>query len=246
MLPMGTPATARSRRERPAKPALTLPGIVATAIAIVEEEDFGRLTMRRLAAALDTGPASLYVYVRNTAELHAYVLEEMLGTLDLSWDPAETPWRQRLGDLLTSYTELLLQHRGLAGSTVVLRPSGANYLDLVEAILRLLTTGGVPGDRAAWGVDLLLQTATAVAVEHGERDAGSADDAGEASSADDDGAAAQAAAVHHTSASRHPLVTSLATDLLGGTAPERVRWAFDVLVSGMLVTPTPTANRTAP
>ena len=42
------------------------------------------MTMRRLADELDTGAASLYVYVRNTAELHAAVLDELLGSVELS------------------------------------------------------------------------------------------------------------------------------------------------------------------
>ena len=44
-------------------------------------EGLEHVTMRRLAAELDTGPASLYVYVRNTAELHAAMLEGLLGLM---------------------------------------------------------------------------------------------------------------------------------------------------------------------
>src|SRR6267154_655953 len=65
-----------SRRERPAKPALTREGIVAAAVGVMQAEGLDRVTMRRLAQELDTGPASLYVYVRNTAELHAAMLEQ--------------------------------------------------------------------------------------------------------------------------------------------------------------------------
>ena len=71
----------RSRRERPAKPALTRAGIVAAAVEVMRSEGLERVTMRRLAQELDTGPASLYVYVANTAELHAAVLDELLGDL---------------------------------------------------------------------------------------------------------------------------------------------------------------------
>jgi len=42
---------------------------------------------------LDTGAASLYVYVRNTAELHAAMLDELLGQVDLgpvTADPRES------------------------------------------------------------------------------------------------------------------------------------------------------------
>src|SRR6185437_6867831 len=67
-----------SRRERPAKPALTRDGIVAAALGILREEGLGKVTMRRVAQELDTGHASLYVYVRDTGDLHAQVLDALL------------------------------------------------------------------------------------------------------------------------------------------------------------------------
>src|ERR1700679_1834347 len=85
------PGVPRSRRERPAKPALTRVGIVATAIAIMRAEGLPKVTVRRLAQELDTGPASLYVYFRNTAELHAAILDELLGTIPAP--PAGRDWR---------------------------------------------------------------------------------------------------------------------------------------------------------
>src|SRR5580693_6527230 len=106
----GTPP-AGSRRERPAKPALTRAGIVAAALAVMRAEGLDRVTMRRLAQELDTGAASLYVYVSNTAELHAAVLDELLGELDLSpatvGSEADGDWRDRLVQILDSYTVLL-------------------------------------------------------------------------------------------------------------------------------------------
>ena len=72
-------ASGYNRRERPAKPALSREGIVAAALDVVRREGAERVTMRRLAKELDTGPASLYVYVRDTDELHAAVLDELLG-----------------------------------------------------------------------------------------------------------------------------------------------------------------------
>src|SRR5260370_42089116 len=95
----------RSRRERPAKPALTRDGIITTAVEITRTEGLQKVTMRRLAQELDTGPASLYVYVSNTAELHAAVLDELLGTV--ASPPAEGDWRERLETVLTSYSDVL-------------------------------------------------------------------------------------------------------------------------------------------
>src|ERR1700677_1532536 len=116
-----------SRRERPAKPALTREGIVAAAIRVMQAEGLDRVTMRRLAQELDTGAASLYVYVRNTAELHAAMLEELLGQIDLSPVTADGDWQNRLTQVLTSYTAILFEHSGLAQSALVTRPSGPAY-----------------------------------------------------------------------------------------------------------------------
>src|SRR5262245_29996277 len=112
----------RSPRERPAKPALTREGIVAAGVRIMRTEGLQRVTMRRLAVELDTGPASLYVYVDNTAELHAAILEELLGEVDLSPAKAAGPWRERLVAILRSYTAVLFEHPSLAHSALVARP----------------------------------------------------------------------------------------------------------------------------
>src|ERR1700709_360112 len=90
----------RSRRERPAKQALTRQGIIDAALVILRDEGLDKVTMRRIAAALDTGPASLYVYVRNTEDLHAQILDALLEPVGA---PATGPWRDRLKALLTSY-----------------------------------------------------------------------------------------------------------------------------------------------
>jgi len=218
---------AASRRERPAKPALTRAGIVAAALAVMRTDGLDRVTMRRIAAELDTGAASLYVYVRNTAELHAAMLEELLGQIDL--DPVAAPgdWRDRLVEILTSYTTILFEHPGLAQSALVTRPNGPAYFGLVDAILALLDTGAIPADRAAWAVDLLLHVATATAVEHGTRAR-----AIDASDEDD----ALAAALRDVPADRFPHIAAIgAAELMSG--PGRLDWGFRVLINGVIHTP---------
>ena len=100
-----------SRRERPAKPALTREGIVAAALEVMQAEGLARVTKRRIAQELDTGAASLYVYLRNTAELHAAMLEQLLGQVDLGPVTAAGDWRDRLITILTSYTGDISQTR---------------------------------------------------------------------------------------------------------------------------------------
>ncbi|MEV4112332.1 TetR/AcrR family transcriptional regulator C-terminal domain-containing protein [Nonomuraea sp. NPDC049695] len=223
-----SPRTPRSRRERPAKPALTRDGIVAAAMEIMQAEGLQAVTTRRLAQALDTGPASLYVYVRNTAELHAAILDELLGTVDLR--PSGGDWRDRLEQVLTSYALVLFGHPALAHSALVTRPSGRHYIDLIEALLALLDEGDVPPGQAAWGVDLLLQFATALAAEQSARDEGiDAQDQWDALSR----------ALHGVSGSAHPHIAARATELLSGSPEARLSWSFQMLINGVLHTPIP-------
>jgi AcrR family transcriptional regulator len=227
----GTPAP-RSRRERPAKPALTYKGIVATAVRLMETEGLQRVTMRRLAQELDTGPASLYVYVANTAELHAAILEELLGAVDLSPATTEGDWRDRLTRLLGSYTHVLFEHPSLAHSALVARPSGPHYLAVVEAVLALLHEGRVPDAQAAWGVDVLLQVATATAAEQSTRER-SVDAEAEHN--------ALVAVLRQASSATYPRIAALGADLVSGTPEQRLAWIFHAVINGTLTTP-----RTAP
>ena len=219
-----------SRRERPAKPALTREGIVATALEVMRAEGLDRVTMRRLATELDTGAASLYVYVRNIAELRAYILDDLLAGLDLSPVTAEGDWRERLIAVLWSYTVVLAEHPGLAQSALVTRPSGPGYLHLLDGLLALLSAE-VPAGRAAWAVDLLLHFATSTATEQGTRSraAGAREEEEQA-----------IAAIASASADTYPHIAALGLELVSGAGPDRLTWGFHVLINGILQTARPT------
>ena len=219
------------RRERPAKPALTREGIVTAAVRLMQAEGLDRVTMRRLAQELDTGAASLYVYLRNTAELHAAMLEQLLGEVDLSPVTAAGDWRDRLIEVLWTYTRILFEQPGLAPSVLVTRPSGPAYLRLADGILALLAAGGMPADRAAWAVDLLLHFATSTAAEQGTRER--AIDAGDEEDA-------LVAALREAPADTFPHIAALGVDeLMSGTGQDRLTWGFGVLINGILQKPRP-------
>jgi AcrR family transcriptional regulator len=227
-----------SRRERPAKPALTRASIVAAAMRVMQAEGLDRVTMRRLAQELDTGAASLYVYVRNTAELHAAMLEELLGRVDLSPVAAVGDWQERLVAVLWSYTVILFEQPGLAQSALVTRPSGPAYLGLADGVLALLEAGGIPVDRAAWAVDLLLHFATSTATEQGIRQ--HAIDAADEQDT-------LAAALRNAPAAAFPHIAAIgAEELLSGQGPDRLIWGFHVLISGIGQTPRPEQEPTRP
>jgi len=215
------PAGPTSRRERPAKPALSRDGIIATALDLLRTEGLGRVTMRRVAAALDTGAASLYVYVRDSSDLHAQLLDALIGSLPAT--PRVAP-RKQLKALLDAYVETLARYPEMARMALSTRMSGPNYLALIERILALLARLGVRDDEAAWGVDLILLLATAHAVELGAW----------AASADADGDfATLAAAVRSADAAHHPHIAKLGERLLDGGGA-RGDWQLDVVLHGML------------
>jgi AcrR family transcriptional regulator len=209
---------------------LTRQGIVATAVAILRAEGLAKVTMRRLAQELDTGAASLYVYVANTDELHAAVLDELLGEVDLDAAASGRDWRERLVAVLTSYTLVLFAHPELARAAVAARPSGQHYLRLLERLLSLLDEGGVPPVQAAWGVDVLLQSATATAAEVSMR--------AQSPHAEEEWDALTRA-LHEVDGRTHPQLHALADRLLSGTPQERLSWRFRMLINGIAHTPVP-------
>lgn len=219
-----------SRRDRPAKPPLSRAGIVSVALKIMREEGLARVTMRRLAAELDTGPAALYVYVANMAELHGALLDELLADLRVVRTAPAAEAFDALVDLLGDYTELLTRYPGLARSVLSLWPSGPNYLRLIDGVLGLLRAAGVPDQRAAWGVDVLLQHAIATAAEQGTRD--------ESAEAEREGFLI-ATAIEEASADDYPNISRLRAKLFSGTTAQRIRWQFTALIQGIAATDTP-------
>ena len=103
---MSSDATPRSRRDRPAKPALSRDAIVDAALAIVREEGIDALSMRRVAQALDTGPASLYVYVANRDALWELLFDAALATV--ATEPTDPErWREQLHELAARIVQMM-------------------------------------------------------------------------------------------------------------------------------------------
>jgi len=164
------------------------------------------------------------VYVRDTEDLHAQILDALLGPISASVAAAGT-WRDRVKALLRNYRDILFAHPEIARMALSTQPSGPNYMALVDAILACLSEGGMSGRAAAWGVDLLLLYPTAVAVEHSTPKS-SAQAADEFS--------ALAAKIASADAVRYPHITRLGDELLSGDGPARSSWALDVLLDGIL------------
>jgi AcrR family transcriptional regulator len=217
-----------SRRGGPAKLPLSRDTIVKEALALLTHEGLEGMSIRRVAAALDTGPASLYVYVESLDELRALVLDRALAAVRTD-APRGQDWRRRLRGLLESYLRVLFDTRGLAHLAMTTMAAGPNTLRILEALLGQLEDGGVDGATAAWAVDLLTLYVTAVAAEQSER------------RGKDDGLGPIARVIGQVSAREHPRIHAAREDLLSG--PGRVEWALEVLLAGILQTPRKRATR---
>src|ERR1700761_5081101 len=89
----------RSTRDRPAKAPLSERVIVEAALEILRADGLDAVTMRRVAAELDTGPPSLYVYIRGRDELRAAMLDRVSATIALE-HPDPDRWREQVHSLL--------------------------------------------------------------------------------------------------------------------------------------------------
>src|SRR5262249_28345645 len=131
ILEVEPPPRPRSTRDRPAKAPLSEDVILDTAMRILREEGLDAVTMRRLASELDTGPASLYVYIRNRDALLNALFDRIGGMVPLE-EPDPAHWREQLHRLVDNLLRVMEKHRGIAQVAVANVPTGENALRVAD------------------------------------------------------------------------------------------------------------------
>lgn len=154
-------------RRRGSKALLNRAAVVEAALDALRDGGPETLTMRGLAARLDTGPASLYAWVRNQRELHVLVLDAIAAQVQLSTEGR--PTEQRLIDLLLAYGGCLFAYPGSAQLALAAPPTGPAHLDLLEDCLVLLEELGLEPPRAEEILDALVLLVTATVAEQDAR-----------------------------------------------------------------------------
>jgi AcrR family transcriptional regulator len=218
-------ARPRSTRDRPAKPPLSEQLIIDTALKILREEGLDAVTMRRVATELDTGPASLYVYIGGRDELRWAMLDRVAGNVPLD-EPDPARWREQVHALLTGWLRAMEAHPGIASVAVGNPPTTERTLQGGEYLLGVLLAGGITPRDAAWALDILPLITTAVAVEsavHIER--------GHTEQAT---VARMDAAFSQLSPESFPNITAHVSLLTSGTGKERFTYAIDVFLDGLV------------
>src|SRR5690242_3616923 len=87
--------------------------IAAAGVALADAEGLAATTMRRVAAALGTAPASLYRYVANRDELIALMGDAAMGELSLTDLPSGAGWRADILTVARRLRALYREHRWL-------------------------------------------------------------------------------------------------------------------------------------
>jgi AcrR family transcriptional regulator len=230
------PATPRTR---PAKSALSREAVAAAALGVVDEVGLEAASMRRVAQALDTGPASLYVYVRDRQELMELAYDLALAEVELPTD-ADGDWRARLELLVDRIVAALAGHADIGAVALGAVPVGPHSLRVNEEALRLLREGGVDDASCAWGADLLGQYIASSAVEEAVWRRAQAE-AGHAGGEPPTGAEMGAAYSAHLDrvygelpAQRYPTLVLLRPLLTRGGGEARAAWKLRVIVDGLL------------
>lgn len=222
---MPLPAEPVSRRDRPAKPPLTRRAIVDAVLALISERGAESVTVRDVAAAMNTGPATLYAYFGSRDLLLEHALDEVYASVELV-DAVDGDWRAALTATIVNTVDVLESYPGIGAVALGTIPTLPGALRLAEHELALMELGGIPEEDAALAVDLIAQFAASTAVERTVRDrAGASDDR-------DDVLAAYAAA----DPDLFPRVRRLASQLTGADERRRRDFAIEVIVTGLAST----------
>jgi AcrR family transcriptional regulator len=229
---MTTPATPISRRARPAKAPLTREVIVRTGLTVLDRDGMDALTMRKVAQELDTGAASLYVYVKNREDLLVAMLDEAIADVVPQSSSRRVSWQKRLTSLIDAAVEAMSRHQGLALVSFGTIPTSHNAMLIVERMIALLKEGELDDTTISWAVDLLYLYMTAVAAEqsaHNDKTSLGQTEAGNV----------QKVREHFEalSAERYPMIVSLGEHLMSGSGEQRASWGLKVLLNGIIHTP---------
>src|ERR1700712_4296905 len=92
--PAATSAVGEPARKRP----ITVERITDAALQVVASQGYDALTMRSVAALLNTGPASLYAHVVNKADIDELIIGRLCTELVLP-EPHPELWREQVADV---------------------------------------------------------------------------------------------------------------------------------------------------
>jgi AcrR family transcriptional regulator len=227
------PAPPWAGGRKPRRTALDRERIGREALRLIDAEGIDTASMRRVAAAFDTGPASLYAHVANKDALLRLAFDLALEELAPP-SPEGDDWQGIIREWGLAVHDMLVRHNDLAKLNFAHIPSGPAMLAATERVLGLMIEGGVPAQVAAWGLDILSLYIGADAYEgwlFGQRFGG--DENAEEAQAFFGGIADYFASLP---ADRFPYLVANVPALMAGGGEERFEFGLDMLIAGIAST----------
>jgi AcrR family transcriptional regulator len=153
--PAPVPPWERTRKANaPARTPLSREAVVEAALRILETDGYDALSMRRVAADLGTGAASLYAHVANKDELMKLAIDRVFADVTFP-EPDPENWVEQLREAMRGTRRLLQAHPGLARAMLGRVPMGPSGLQVIEGFMGLLRAGDLPDRVAAWAGDVV-------------------------------------------------------------------------------------------
>jgi AcrR family transcriptional regulator len=210
---------------RPAQAAVGRPAersraqITAAAIGLADREGLDALSMRRLAAELGTGAASLYRYVATREDLLDLMTDETATEFDrpaLSGD-----WQADLLSIARQARDIMRRHPWLPALTITRPVLGPHGADLLEHVLDILADHPAGPERKLEAF-ALLNALTALFAQNKQ------------AAADTDAHRRLAYLGHVAAAGTHPRITAVLASLTGSEPHDQFDETILRTLSGVL------------
>jgi AcrR family transcriptional regulator len=195
----------------------------AAALALVDRHGLDGLSMRSLAAALGTGPMTIYNHVADRADLDVLVVEAIVG--QAHWRRRRrSDWRVEVREIATATWRAVRAHPHAIPLILTRRTRSPAALEVAEALLAALARSGRSRR------DLLVAFRTVFAFVMGFAQA---ELAGPLAAEAGEPATAVIRRVRALPRERYPRLVEIATSAATSRAEQEFRLGLDLLLGGL-------------
>jgi AcrR family transcriptional regulator len=139
---------------RPAPTGLTFDAIVDAAAAIVAEDGFEALSMRRLAGRCGVGAMTLYGYVRTKEDVLGALANRFISEIELP-EPGAGDWQHQIATVFRSVRQMFLQHPELLPIAASQRLEGIGVYRAAELVFEAFKRAGLDDQQTVAAFDAL-------------------------------------------------------------------------------------------
>lgn len=132
---------------RPSPPPLSRRAIVEAAVRIADEEGLNSVSLRKVGAALNSGPMRLYGFVATKAELLDLMVDTVYVEI-MAGGPFEGDWRSALSEMATRLRRAASKHNWIIDLLSARSHHGPGALTFLEA-----AHAAVSGPQGFTGID---------------------------------------------------------------------------------------------